>query len=152
MLASLTIFKGIPADRLRQLAERGRPRTFRRDEPLMRQGELGHTMHVILAGQVAVERSHPAIVHPIQLSNLGVGEVVGEMGLLDGEPRSATVTAVEQTETLEVERHDLEEVIIQYPAVSVALLRVLSRRLRDTDELVERVRLQAPGAEGAVDP
>lgn len=141
LLARVGIFRNLPSDSLRRLLELGRPRTFRAGSHLLRQGQTGDSMYVILSGVVRLERAdaeHPN--EPLVLAELGPGEVVGELGLLDGEPRSATATAVRDAEALEVGRAALSEIVMQYPAVTAALLRVLSRRLRTADELADRLK------------
>jgi CRP-like cAMP-binding protein len=64
---------------------------------------------------------------------------VGEVGVLDGGARTATVTAVAETRALELHRTALAVVLIEYPAVAAELLRVLSNRLRTADDLVEHI-------------
>ena len=103
---------------------------------MMQQGEVSDCMHIILSGRVLIERVHPALPQPILLANIGPGDIVGEMGLLDGEPRSATVTAAEDTQTLELSSAALAQALLEAPEVSAALLRTLSQRLRTTDALV----------------
>jgi len=66
------------------------------------------------------------------------------MGLLDGGPRSATVTAIEDTETLELHATVMAVVVMQYPLVAAALLRTLSRRLRSADELADALARRPP--------
>jgi CRP/FNR family transcriptional regulator len=83
-----------------------------------------------------VERSQPGEA-PLVLAELGVGDVVGEMGLLDSAPRTATVTALEETETLEIHATVMALVLMEYPQIAAALLRTLSRRLRSADELAD---------------
>ncbi len=95
-------------------------------------------MYIIVEGRVRVERSHPDLLRPVLLAEVGPAEVVGEMGVLDSEPRTATVTAVKHTEAMELDTATLEQTILDYPEVGTALLRALSRRLRSTDELMER--------------
>lgn len=129
------IFTGIPLNGLAQLAETGILRKFAAREVLMRQGDVSETMYVILSGRVEVTRSHPMLRRPLLLAKLGPGDVVGEMGLLDHEPRSATVTALEPTEAMELDDLALAQTILRYPEVSVELLKILSKRLRSTDEL-----------------
>ena len=139
VLTQVAIFKGIPLDGLARLAEQGIRRTFPAGSQLMRQGEPGDTLHIVAQGLVVVERSHPALTDVVVLAELGPGEVVGEMGVLDGDPRSATVTAVEETETLELSADAVAEIITRHPEVSAVLLRTLSCRLRSTDELVAQM-------------
>ena len=148
-LTGVSIFHGIPLDGLTRLTERGQRRLFPAGSQIMRQGEPGESLYVIMGGVVRVEREHPAITQSLVLAELGAGEVVGEMALLDGDPRSATVTALENTETLEISAADLAETILRYPEVSTALLRLLSRRLRNTNELAEKI-MQQRRDEGSV--
>jgi CRP-like cAMP-binding protein len=140
-LALAPMLKGIPADGLSYMLERGSLRVFPAGGTLMRQGEVGDSVHVVLSGRVRVERFHKELIGPLWICDLGPVEVVGEMGVLDGEPRSATVVAIEDTGTLEVSGETLQELIDRYPDVSRALLRMLSQRLGRTDELVEQVKL-----------
>ena len=149
ILVRLNGFSQIPLDGLSHLAERGRQRTFPTGSVLIRQGEMGHCMYVILRGRVRVERVHPEIPDPIVLARLGPGDVVGEMGLLDGSPRSATVIALDDVVVAELTSTDLSETINRYPEVSGALLRLLTRRLRQTDELAAKMARQAREKQGS---
>jgi len=137
-LAEVEIFRPLPEDGLEALAMRGKHHRYEPGEVLLRQGDLSETMHVLLTGRVRVERDE-AEEGTVLLAELGPNEVVGEMGVLDHAPRSATVTAIEATETLELHATALAVVLIQYPAVAAILLRTLSRRLRGADELVEQL-------------
>jgi len=144
VLARSAIFRGVPTDALARLVARGTERSFPQDGELMRQGEASESMYVIVNGHVRVDRTHPLLTEPVVLAELGPGEVVGEMGLIDRAPRSATVTAIEPTAALELGADALEDVIKGYPEATTELLRTLSRRIRSTDELVmdiERRRL-----------
>jgi CRP-like cAMP-binding protein len=69
------------------------------------------------------------------------------MGLLDESPRTATVTALKDTETIELDGAALARAIVEYPEVTTALIRVLSQRLRCTDELVEYLSAKGRDAE-----
>jgi PAS domain S-box-containing protein len=133
----LPALRHFPQDGLLALMERGRPRTYPAERALMRQGDPGDTMHVIVKGRVRVERSHPSLARPLLLAELGPGEIVGEMAILNADVRSATVTAVEDTETLEVGAVQVLEAVHQVPGLGSALLALLSGRLRTTDELLE---------------
>jgi CRP-like cAMP-binding protein len=139
VLSQVPIFRDLPPDALARLIEQSRVRTFDAGEHLMRQGEASECMHVVLRGRVQVERSHHNLQEPIVLAELGAGDVVGEMGILDGEPRSATVRALEETTTLEIGQDTLAQLVLKFSSVSSSLLRLLSRRLRTTDELVEEL-------------
>jgi len=142
-LDGVALFKELPEPGLQTLAERGRPKRFAAGEVIMRQGDTSDALHVITRGRVRVERAQ-ASEPPLVLAELGVGEVVGEMGLLDLAPRSATVTALEDTETLELHATVMALVVMQHPQVATALLRTLSHRLRDADELADSLARRPP--------
>ena len=142
-LADVALFKELPEPGLQLLAERGRPKRFAAGDAIMRQGDPSDALHVITKGRARVERSQAGET-PLVLAELGAGEVIGEMGLLDNAPRSATVTALEDTETLELHATVMALVVMQYPQVSAALLRILSRRLRSVDELADALARRPP--------
>jgi CRP-like cAMP-binding protein len=135
-LAHVALFKELPEPGLQMLAERGRPKRFAAGTMIMRQGDASDALHVITRGRVRVERDRAGET-PLVLAELGAGDVVGEIGLLDNSPRSATVTAIEDTETLEIHATVMALVVMQFPQVAAALLRTLSRRLRNADELAD---------------
>ncbi len=139
VLSQVAILQTLPADGLSRLAEQGHRRAFPPGSQLMRQGDVSDSLHIILQGRVRVVRSHPQILRPVILAELGAGEIVGEMGVLDHEPRSATVTALNAVETLELDAATLAQTIMDHPEAAAALLQVLSRRVRSTDELVEQL-------------
>ena len=142
-LDGVALFKELPEPGLQMLAERGRPRHFATGEVIMQQGDASDALYVITSGRVRVERDQAA-EPPLVLAELGPGDVIGEMGLLDGGPRSATVTAIEDTETLEIHATVLAVVVMQYPQITTALLRTLSRRLRSADELADQLARRPP--------
>ena len=135
-LDGVALFKELPEPGLQMLAERGRPKQFAKGTVIMRQGDASDALHVITRGRVRVERDQAGET-PLVLAELGVGDVVGEMGLLDNSPRSATVTTLEDTDTIEIHASVMALVVMQFPQVASALLRTLSRRLRSADELAD---------------
>jgi CRP/FNR family transcriptional regulator, cyclic AMP receptor protein len=134
--------QSIPQVPLAVLASHGVTRSFAPGEDLMRQGDVSDVLHIVLSGRVRVVREHEELVGPLVLAELSAGSLVGEMGVLDGEPRSATVTAIEPTETREVPATTVMAVMKDQPQLADALLRLVSRRLRHTDSMVEQARLE----------
>jgi len=127
-------------DGLARLAAVGERRSFAKDDLVMKQGDAATSLFVLLSGEVSVVREHPDLSEPVQLAILGPGEVVGEMGLLDGEARSATVTALGPMVAMEIGAGQLEEIVERFPEVYGALVKVLSKRLRKTDELAAEIK------------
>jgi CRP-like cAMP-binding protein len=138
-LSEVDLFETIPSEARAALARRADRRWFRADTRLMRQGEVARCLHVIVSGRVRLERWHPSLLAPMELDELGPGEVVGEQGLLDGQPHVDTVTAIDDTETIELDVAAVIGVVLLFPDASAALLSAVSRRRWSPSELVERL-------------
>ncbi|MBD0330042.1 MAG: cyclic nucleotide-binding domain-containing protein [Thermoleophilia bacterium] len=136
-LARHELFAGLPADALGALAERMRPRTFTAGEALCRAGEPGDALFLVLEGLARVSLPG-AEERPV--ARLRRGDVIGEMALVTGEPRTATAVAAVPTTALELSRDDLAAVIGEHPQVLANLNRILSRKLAATTARVERPR------------
>ncbi len=94
---------------------------------MTRQGAVGGLAYVIATGRAEVTRDGKPIAH------LGPGDVVGELSLIDGKPRSATVTATTDLEVLELDREDLLTLMRKAPPVVRKLLEALAQRVREVD-------------------
>jgi len=93
-------------------------------DALFREGDPGDAMYVIVSGRIVVARDGN------HLADLSRGECVGEMSLIDGMPRSATVTAVTDCRLLSIDGDGLARIMAAEVEVARGILRVLSRRLR----------------------
>jgi len=138
-LSDVDLFGTIPSEALAALARRADRRSFPAKSQLMRQGEVACSLHVIVNGRVRLERWHPALRVPMELDELGPGDVVGELGLLDGQPHSDTVTAIDDTETIELDTTAVAGTVLLFPEAAEVLLAAVSRRLRSPAELIERM-------------
>jgi CRP/FNR family transcriptional regulator, cyclic AMP receptor protein len=94
---------------------------------LTRAGRDGGLMFVILDGQAEVEKDRTV------LGRLGPGDVIGELSLIDGKPRSANVRAVTDIRVLELAQNDFRSLVDASPKFVQSLLRALSLRIRDGD-------------------
>ena len=123
-----------PAD-LERVAEISRERAYPRNSVILFEDDPGDALYVVATGQVKVvligEDGREVI-----LSVMGEGEFFGEMALIDDEPRSAHVIAMEDSTLLVIRREDFQDLLKQTPGIGLALLRELSRRLRRVDEKV----------------
>jgi CRP/FNR family cyclic AMP-dependent transcriptional regulator len=117
------------SDDLRALAARGVPYTYEKGRLLIREGELGDTLFIILEGRVRAYAAHPSNGREINYGTYGPGEYVGEMSL-DGGPRSATVQAVERSCCAVVGRPTLETFLAERPSFAFELLTKVIRRAR----------------------
>jgi CRP-like cAMP-binding protein len=151
-LAEVDVFQDFTPAGLERLTRLGRLRTVGTGEALCRQGAHGGAMYVILRGRVRTERAHPDLSEPVTVVELGPGESVGELGVLDLTPWPTTATALEETDALELSALLLAETLLRYPVPAIGLLSSLSRSLRSLDDLERCVqRLRAPPQASAAD-
>lgn len=122
------MFAIIPTHAIASLADRGRIRRFPRSCVLMRQGDFADAMYVIRQGVVDVIQTDELGVRK-HVALLGEGEVVGEMGLLSGNPRSATVVAVNDVVAVRIAREDVLRGLLALPGLPQPLRLHLAKRL-----------------------
>ncbi len=110
ILRSVEAFKGISEGDLNALADICEERTYQKDEIITRQGEEGDELYIVCDGFLEVVHSPvDEDAPPRTVVNLGEGQIAGEMALVDGGPRSATVRASsEETVVLVIRRNDFE--------------------------------------------
>lgn len=135
-LGKVSLFADVPPGQLAGLAARLRRRTFRRNEVIFHRGDPAGALHLIRSGRVKITLPSEEGDETV-LALLGADSCFGEIAALDGGPRSATVTAVEPTETLALLREDLLAFAREHPDFALALIHTLSARLRRTDEWLE---------------
>lgn len=132
LLEGIPLFSGVPLHHLRELSRFARTESFAAGETIVRMGEPGWTLYVVRSGRVRVVRD-VANGSTVTLAVLGPGEFFGELSIFDGEKRSATVIADEDTETVTLGRFDIVRVVSHNPQIGLSLLKSLSERLRATD-------------------
>ena len=122
-------------EQLHELASDHEERTYAAHESIIRQGEIGESMFIITEGRVAV--SVRALAgHSVHVRDLETGDYFGEMSLLTGEPRTATVTALSETRVLEVGRVAFRKILEQQPDLVEKLGSDLQQRLLERDEAI----------------
>lgn len=126
LLAVCPLFADLDADGLAAVREAAVEVEFPADRSIARQGEIGSGLFIIETGSVRVVQDG-AIV-----ARLGPGEFFGELSVLDGAPRSASVIADEPTTCIALATWDAERVMRERPGVALAILRVVVKRLRAT--------------------
>jgi CRP-like cAMP-binding protein len=128
LLAGCPLFKGIDDEGLVALAERATQVDFPAGHVIARQGEIGTGFFVVIEGQVRVVRDGKPV------ATLGAGEFFGELSVLDRMPRNAMVAADVPTTCLALASWDFEAVLLEQPALTLAILRGVARRLREVTE------------------
>jgi CRP/FNR family transcriptional regulator, cyclic AMP receptor protein len=145
ILRSAAIFAELPDDVLARLAAHCFSRTYRRNQYLWYQGDDGARLVVVASGLVKVVLSS-AQGGEVVLTTLGPGGMFGELAVLDGSPRSASVVAAEPTTVVLLSRATVLELLNRYPSVLDALLRSLGNLIRRlTEQAGDFVFLDLPG-------
>lgn len=132
VLARLELFAPFPAEELEAIAGAARERRFGVGEEIVTEGATGSTFFVVLSGRVSVRAGAGR-----EVATLGRGQTFGEMSLLTGEPRSATVVAIDDTALLELDREAFATHFARHPERAAQLAALLERRraeLRQTAE------------------
>lgn len=140
LLRRVPFFSCLHEGELSQLSALIAAKTFPRDNLIVLAEDEGDTLFIIVRGQVKV-----SIIsedgREVILAILGAGEFFGEMSLLDGKPRSATVIAIEDTELLTLRRQDFLRLLERVPELAVKVLAALTSRLRKADRKIESLAL-----------
>lgn len=97
---------------------------FAPGEAIVREGDMGDAFYVITAGNAVVEHDGTT------LRELGEGDFFGEISLIDGQPRTATITATDEVSALTLGREQFQRLIDEHPSVRLELLMALTERLR----------------------
>jgi CRP-like cAMP-binding protein len=144
-LASVPMFSGLQRDELLKFAELTRERTYPKGSVILFQGDPGDSLYVLRQGRAKVvligEDGREVI-----LGVLEPGAHFGELALIDDQPRSAHVIAMEDSQLLILRREDFRRRVEANPTVAWALLTELSRRLRRADQKIGGlVLLDVPG-------
>ena len=127
-LGRLELFGTCGRKELHLLASIADELTFERGDTLCVEGRNAYDCFVIASGEVEVR------VHDQPIAVLGPGEVVGEMALLDGGPRTASVVALTDVRAFVIDRRRFDPLLERAPAVARAILKQLSIRLRQVDD------------------
>lgn len=136
-------FPGITPDEVEELIAHSELRKYPADVILCQENAFEDTFYVILEGEVEVTKTIHAGEERL-LKVLGAGEFFGEMALIHNAPRAATVRSRTPLITLEIRREGFHQVLHRSPHISLALVREISRRLRENDEMaIDDLRLRA---------
>ena len=123
------LLDGVPEEVRRRVLAGARLRRFARGEVVFHEGDPGDTLHLIAKGRVAI-RVATALGDTATLAVLGAGDFFGELALLEERPRTASVVALEKTETLALHRDDFDRMTHDHPSVHAFLAQVLGAQVR----------------------
>jgi len=130
------LFQGLADGELQQLMDHAKPVALRAGEALMKQGDPGDTAFVVVKGVFEITKQSGQSVIKIDVRN--PGDVLGEMALLSQAPRSATVTAVTDCETLCISKQAFENLLSSSSTAALAVLHWVMNRLSQNDALLHQ--------------
>jgi len=128
IIRNIEFFSGLDQKTLRRIEEDAIVCQFESGETIVKEGELGLGMYVVISGKLEVSKKIPS--GNLKLAELGPSQFFAEMSLIDDKPRSATVTTLETAECLLLTRDSFLKLIEKSPQVAVRMARVLAARLR----------------------
>jgi signal transduction histidine kinase len=130
------LFEGLSDQELQHLVDNAKPVSLREGEVLMTQGEPGDTAYVVIEGGFEIQKqSGPSV---IKIDVRKPGEIIGEMALLSNAPRSATVVAVCDSETLCISQEAFENLLSTSPSATMAVLHWVMTRLGQNESLLHQ--------------
>lgn len=145
LLGSVSIFASLGEAELDLLLQATTTKTLKPKDVLCCKGDPGNQLYGILSGSLKVTTTGTD-GKDVMFGLMGAGEIIGEIALLDGEERSATVTAVEKTELLTLDRRELIPFLETNPSAAIGLAGVLAARVRQlSDRAEDRQTMPLPG-------
>lgn len=130
-LKSIDLFAEIPGEVLGHVAQIAQVELRDAKEIIVREGDVGDYLYIVTDGVVSVRAGAQ------EVARLGERECFGEMSLLDSEPRSATIVAVTDVGLLRIGQEDFYELLSERVEIARGVIRVLTRRLRDSNKRSE---------------
>jgi CPA1 family monovalent cation:H+ antiporter len=129
-LGSAPLFAGLDREHLENILRFGQRVSFDAGQDVVRRGDPGDAMYIIVAGAAEVDVGG-------RFHRLGQGDFFGEMAVVAGRPREATVTAVEHLEALRIPADELQAFLLEEPKVAVGMLKSLVERLREVQDRLD---------------
>lgn len=123
-LRAIPLFEGMSDRSIEGIDGLAAPIVFQPGETLVREGEPGDSFLIIVSGSASVTRGDAT------LRTLGPGDFLGEISLLDGGPRTATVTATAEVQGLIIDRAGFRRLMDDFPVVRLDIVTALTQRLR----------------------
>ncbi|MEO8091437.1 MAG: Crp/Fnr family transcriptional regulator [bacterium] len=141
LLGRVPLFSELSPAELEPIGDVAIPRSFPRGVRVFHEGDNSDACYIVRSGDLRVTREH-SDGRAITLATLAAGDIFGELAMLDGEARSASVETLSDAELLALPATDMRRTLAEHPAISVKLIVALTRRLRETNERVLRQSFQ----------
>ena len=140
-LKNIPLFSELEDDDLLAISKVAVRQSFRKDNMVLIEEEVGSTMFIILDGRVKISRISDE-GREVILSIMSEGDFFGEMSILDGQARSANVVTLEDSTILIIHREDFLQMMHDFPQIAINLLKELAHRLRRSDSQIKSLSLQ----------
>ncbi len=141
------IFSELEEETIEKIAQVGVRKSYNKENVILMEEEAGSALFVIISGKVKISRTS-SDGREVILSILSEADFFGEMAILDGLTRSATVISIEDSELYIIQRTQFLELLKTHPEISISLLQELTQRLRTADMKIKALTLK--DAEGKV--
>src|SRR6266850_7716630 len=135
-LQRIKLFSGLSVIECAEVVKRMKRRDFPPNQVIVREGAPGNSMYFITAGHVEVRKKDATTGIDFLIAELGPGQNFGEMPLITGKPRIATVTSTQPTTCAVLEQKDFHELLLAYPKIGIALTTILAERLESAQQHV----------------
>ncbi|MFN0093232.1 MAG: Crp/Fnr family transcriptional regulator [Dehalococcoidia bacterium] len=137
-LAEVPLLVRLESDDRVTLGDHAVPRRFPIGAEIVREGEPGDSMHIVTKGRIRIVVTN-GNGEQTQVATLYPGEILGEMALFDGLPRSASAFAVTETRTMQLTREAFVSWLDRRPHAAMAIMATLSQRLRRTNQTIVEI-------------
>ena len=141
LLERVPLFSELSRQELERISRVSVARSFPAGVRVFHEGDHSDACYLVRTGDLRVTREHPD-GRAIALATLGAGDIFGELAMLDGEARSASVETLTDCELLALPAADVRRLLADHPGISVKLIAALTKRLRETNERVARQSFQ----------
>jgi len=141
LLRRVPLFAELEPPELERFSRVAVPRSFPEGTRVFHEGDRSDACYIVRSGSFRVTREH-SDGRAITLANLGPGDIFGELAMLDGEVRSASVEATSDGELLALPGGDVRALLGRNPEITVKLVAALVRRLRQANERISRQSFQ----------
>ena len=126
-MKGVDLFRDIPGEEVSHVAQIAEEIEYDSEQTIFEEGDVGDSMFIIIDGAVRIHKGDK------ELAVLSKGKFVGEMALLDQEPRSASVTSIEETTLLEINGEDFYDLMASRMEIMQGIVKILTQRLREAN-------------------
>ena len=124
-MKGVDLFRDISGEEVSHVAQIAEEREFGKEQVIFEEGDAGDSMFIIVDGAVRIHKGEK------EIAVLSKGKFIGEMALLDQEPRSASITTTEETMLLEINGEDFYDLMASRMEIMQGIVKVLTQRLRN---------------------